>query len=304
MVTADEARLELLGQLQACQYRFTAVTPETHTIALTRPRPARLTLRDIFGWNRTFNDADLEPQLLELMRTADAVEEKHGGLQSRLRVASLGHRLFLHSSFPTRSADSVFFGPDTYRFTNFVLHEMREVPAPRWIVDMGAGSGAGGIVAAGQSATARLSLVDVNPEAERLSRINADFAGVAAEITLGDRIPDGCDLVIANPPYMIDGAHRAYRDGRGLLGGEVALGWAEQALASFTRGGTLLLYTGAAVVEDAIGLLDALATVARDAGATITHTEIDPDVFGNELVKPEYATVDRIAAFGIKLVLK
>lgn len=303
-MTADDALLELLGRLQARQYRFTTVTPETHALVLERPGPVRLTLRDIFGWNRPFDEAELEPQLLELMRRADAVEETNGLMRSRLRVASLGDRLFLHSSFPTTSANSVFFGPDTYRFANFVLNEMRVIPEPRWIMDMGAGTGAGGIAVAAQAKDARLSLIDLNPEAARLARINANFAGVAAEVIVGDGIPVSCDLVIANPPYMIDSAHRAYRDGRGLLGGEVALGWAEQALASFTRGGTLLLYTGAAVVDGAIGLLDALATVARDVGATITHTEIDPDVFGNELVKPEYATVERIAAFGIKLVLQ
>ena len=53
--------------------------------------------------------------------------------------------------------------------------------------------------------------------------------------------------MIANPPYMMDDAGRSYRHGGGLLGGEVSLDWASQALASLTPGGTLLLYTGAAI---------------------------------------------------------
>jgi methylase of polypeptide subunit release factors len=301
MVTADGALLELLAQLRSRSYRFTAVTPETHRRVLARPRPSTLSLRDVFGWNRHFAASEIEPAILDLLRRADAVEESAEGLRSRVRVASLGERLFLHSSFPTEAADSVFFGPDTYRFCNFITEEVASRSPPRWIVDMGAGSGSGGIVLASAVPTARMTLLDVNPEAARLARINARFAGADAEVLVTDRIPSGCDLIIANPPYMIDSDHRTYRDGGGLYGGEVALDWARQALMSLAPGGRLLLYTGVAIVDGAAPLLDALGRLARDADATLLHRESDPDVFGDELCRPEYAQVERIAVMLITL---
>ena len=299
-MTAD-ALLELLAQLRARNYRFTAVTPDTHARVLARPRPDTLTLRDILGWNRPFRTDEIDAAILDLLRRADAVEDSSGTLRSRLRVASLGDRLFLHSAFPTTASDSVFFGPDTYRFCSFVTSELPAMRPPSWIVDMGAGSGAGGIVAAGLAPTARLTFVDSNAAAARLAQINATFAGVTAEVLVADRIPQGCDLVIANPPYMIDASHRTYRDGGALYGGEVALDWARQSLSSLAAGGTLLLYTGAAIVSGSSSLLDALHHLASEAGASLTYREVDPDVFGEELDRPEYSDVERIAAFGIVL---
>lgn len=297
----DEALLELLAQLRSRNYRFIAVTPETHERVLARPHRAVLTLRDIFGWNRSFREGDIDPEMFALLGRGNSLEERGDSFRSRVRVASLGDRLFLHSCFPTVAADSVFFGPDTYRFTSFVREEMRSLKSPQWIVDMGAGTGAGGILAAEQAEGARLTLVDINPEAARLAGINARSAGVVAGILVDNCMPSGCDMVIANPPYMIDGAHRTYRDGGRLFGAEIAIDWARQALANLARGGSLLLYTGAAVVEGAAPLLDALAALAGDERAEFTHRELDPDVFGEELDRCEYSQVDRIAVLGIKL---
>lgn len=297
----NDALLELLAQLQSRNYRFIAVTPGTHERVVARARPLVLTLRDIFGWNRPFKESDIDPELLILLRHARCLEQSDDKFRSRVRVASLCDRLFLHSSFPTRAANSVFFGPDTYRFANFIREEMGGLRPPDSIVDMGAGTGAGGIVAVDQAGGAHLSLVDINPEAARLARINARFAGVAADILVEDRIPSGADLVVANPPYMIDAAHRTYRDGGGFFGGEIAVNWARQALAQLNPGGSLLLYTGAVVIDGGVPLLDALSALADEARAQFTHRELDPDVFGEELDRLEYAEADRIAAIGIGL---
>lgn len=63
--------------------------------------------------------------------------------------------LYAHSAFPTSAQDSVFFGPDTYRFVRF-LHESLGLLSPprgaqswRMGVDVGTGAGAGAIVLAG-----------------------------------------------------------------------------------------------------------------------------------------------------------
>ena len=282
----------LLGLLKQRGYAFTAVTPLTHSRVLDRPWSGPPNLRDIFGWSRTFERTDLDPELLVLLESAGAVEQVGDKLRSRVRVASLGPDLFLQSAFPTSGHDAVFFGPDTYRFARFLQAAIpRLADKPAHIIDMGTGSGAGGIVAARLLPEARLTLVDVNSAALKLAAINSAAAGVEADLVTSDRIPAGADLIVANPPYMIDPDKRAYRDGGDLLGGAVALDWARQAVEAKA---TMLLYTGAAFTGGRSPLLEAL----RELGASISVEEIDPDVFGEELAQPAYAEVERIAAIG------
>jgi methylase of polypeptide subunit release factors len=161
---------------------------------------------------------------------------------------------------------------------------------------MGAGSGAGGIAASKLAPSARVTLVDVNADALALARINAAAAGASVDTLVGDRIPAGADLVIANPPYMLDPAKRSYRDGGSVLGGAVAIDWVEQALQALAPGGRILLYTGAAVTNGTAPLVEALQQACDRAGATVSTEELDPDVFGEELSAPAYRHVERIAA--------
>lgn len=290
---------ELLQRLRALDYRFVAVTPATHARVVARPLRGQPTIRDIFGWNRPFGERDLDASLLALLEQGGALCSRAEGLRSAVRVASLGGDLFLHSGFPTERNDAVFFGPDTYRFARFIRQRIPQLGSRRQIADMGAGSGAGAVVAARVVPDARVIMVDVNPAALQLARINAEFAGVRAVAIQSDRIPERAELIVANPPYMIDTAGRAYRDGGRLFGGEVALDWARQALASLSAGGAMLLYTGAAVIDGRAPLLDALARECTDAGASLAVEEIDPDVFGEELETPAYSRMDRIAAVGV-----
>ncbi|WP_341631896.1 methyltransferase [Sphingomonas agri] len=301
MVRNDDALVELLHQLVDRQYHFTCVTPATHGRVLSRPAPDEPGLRDIFGWNRHFLAAQLEPELLRLLERSGCVEKNGDQLRSRVRVASLGGRLFLHSSYPTSSDDSVFLGPDTYRFVRFVLAQRQELERAAWLVDMGAGSGAGGILAGAAAAIARVTLVDINPAAARLARINAIAAGAEASVLVSDQIPRGCDLVIANPPYMMDISHRTYRDGGAMFGGELASRWAKEALESLGPAGTMLLYTGAAVRRGRLPLVECLQNLCTKADATLDVEEIDPDVFGEELENPAYGEIERIAALGIRI---
>jgi methylase of polypeptide subunit release factors len=295
------ALLELLRELQTRDYRFVCVTPATHETVLARALDGEPTLRDIFGWNRPFGPGQLEPSLLQLLRRAECLEQSGNRLRSGIRVASLGGDLFLHSSYPTQSTGAVFFGPDTYRFAQFVLARLPELQGCEHIVEMGAGSGAVAIVAAKLAPTAKVTLVDLNPAAVELAKINAAAAGARVKCTVSDRIPNGCDLVIANPPYMIDQAHRAYRNGGGNFGGELAIDWVSQALGSLAPGGKMLLYTGAAVVRGEAPALRCIRRLCDQAHASINCTEIDPDVFGEELIEPGYEEVERIAAVGIEI---
>jgi hypothetical protein len=255
-------------------------------------------LRDIFGWNRPFDEADLSPEVLALLSAADALDVQGGKLRSRVRVASLGDELLLHSAYPTDETDAVFFGPDTYRFARFVEEQLPHLGPADWLVDMGAGSGAGAISAAKLREFARITMVDTNPAALRLAAVNAAAAGVSAEALLAGEIPTGADVIIANPPYMIDTANRSYRDGGGLFGGAVSLDWAAQAIARLAPGGAMLLYTGAAWVDGEAPLISELQRLCSRAGAHLEVSELDPDVFGEELDQPQYQRVERIAAIG------
>jgi len=297
VVVAAEPLAGLLAELRRRDYQFTAVTPATHARVLARPVRHRPTLRDVFGWNRPFAHDDLDPNMFELLDAAQAVKGAGANLRSKVRVASLGTDLFVHTGFPTQAPDSVFFGPDTYRFARFVAAQLGRIGPVGHLVDMGAGSGAGAISAARAQQVGSITMVDVNRAALALARANLLAASLAAELICADRLPAGHDVVIANPPYIVDPDGRTYRDGGGLLGGAVALAWVEQ----FLDGGrgTMLLYTGAAVAAGRSPLLDAIGETCRLAGASVAVEEIDVDVFGEELELAHYDCVERIAAVGL-----
>ncbi|MBA3819571.1 MAG: SAM-dependent methyltransferase, partial [Deltaproteobacteria bacterium] len=69
----EHALVELGTLLRDRGYQFTTVTPETHRRVLARPAagPAR-TLRDVFGWSRSFAPDALPPALLAALDRADA----------------------------------------------------------------------------------------------------------------------------------------------------------------------------------------------------------------------------------------
>lgn len=298
MVGRREALTALLRDLKAAEYEFVAVTPATHERVLARSAAQHLGLRDIFGWNRIFDESGLESRFLEHLRSAHALEERRAKLRSKVRVASLGGDLFLHSAFPTEETDAVFFGPDTYRFARFIAQHLPRFENARRIVDMGSGSGAGAIVAARLRNFDRVTMVDMNPGALEFAQVNADVAGVSVEVVLSDEIPAGMDLVIANPPYMMDEGKRSYRDGGDLLGGSVAVDWVSQAIERLEPGGTMLLYTGVAYSRGEAPTVSALAQLCAETGAKLELEEIDADVFGEELERLPYADVERIAAIG------
>ena len=60
-------------------------------------------------------------------------------------------------------------------------------------------------------------------------------------------------------------------------------------------GGRFILYTGSAITVGTDPLRDQLAILAETRNCTLRYREIDPDVFGEELEKPAYADVERIA---------
>jgi methylase of polypeptide subunit release factors len=293
--------LALLAALRAAGYAFVTPTPATHARVLKRlDRRRAKDLRDVFGWSLPFASEVLPPDMLQMLRAADALDETPEGLKSRLRVAALDGRLYLHSAYPTQAEDAVFFGPDSYRFAALIRAELERDPQlpPGAVVDIGAGSGVGALTAADLLPGRRIIMTDINADALRLARLNAVFAGVEAEAVKSDGLDDIDEpiaLALANPPYIVDDEGRDYRDGGGLHGGRISVEMATQAAWRLAPGGRLVLYTGAAIV----GGRDPMRTVLEDemanAGCSLSYREIDPDVFGEELDRPAYRDVDRIA---------
>src|SRR5688572_28511082 len=111
--------LARLGRLlQRGGYRFTTITPESHARVNARPGNERArSLRDVFGWSRPFDRNVLSKEMVDLLEEADAVAPDG---TSRVRFSTAGGLLFVHSAFPTTAPDSVFFGPDTYRYLDLL----------------------------------------------------------------------------------------------------------------------------------------------------------------------------------------
>lgn len=207
----------------------------------------------------------------------------------------------MHSAYPTDEPDAVFFGPDTYRFANAIqAHLNNHKGHIGRVVDIGAGSGAGGILAALARPQAEVLAVDINPAALRLTRINAALAG-ADNLTarhsdlLGD-VSGEFDLILANPPYLIDPSERAYRHGGGPLGAGLSLAIFDTALERLAPCGTLLLYTGVAMHGNQDPFFKEISQRLDGRGFNWAYREMDPDVFGEELLDGAYTECDRIAA--------
>jgi methylase of polypeptide subunit release factors len=297
----DTALFALLEELAGAGYRFVTTTPETHRRVLERSPGAADDLRGVFGWSLPFEEG-LLPAPIRAALEAGGMAAREGGLcRSRVRVSSIDERLFLHSAYPTDEADSVFFGPDSYRYVRFLQAELPRLDSACRLVDIGAGSGVGAIMAAAMRPAARLTATDINPLALRFARINARHAGVELETveTSGlDGVEGPIDLVIANPPFVLDPAKRLYRNGGEMHGARISLDWALAAAQRIELGGTILLYTGSAIVEGRDSLQEALAGQLPELGCSLRYVEMDPDIFGELLDQRGYEDVERVAAVG------
>src|SRR3954447_19709095 len=302
LIEEDSAVLRLGEALRACGYEFTTPTPATHARINARAENARAKdLRDVFGWSRPFKRDVLPADIVALMRDAGILLEENGMLRSALRVSSLDGELFFHSAFPTTEPDAVFFGPDTYRFARAIKAALRERKAAiANAVDIGCGTGPGGILVAKRAPEARVLMTDINDSALRLARVNAALAGTTNAVACRTEIladVDGAfDLIVSNPPYLNDALGRAYRHGGGDFGADLSLRILDAALLRLAPGGTLILYTGTAIIGGRDLFLEAALPRMVAGDFAWRYEEVDPDVFGEELETAAYLAADRIAA--------
>jgi SAM-dependent methyltransferase len=293
----DTALFQIGRLVHQTGYKFITVTPDTHALMMKRNANRSATdLRDVFGWNFPFHGNLLGGSLRTALQTADLIEHlSDGRFRARLRCSTVGDQVFLHSGYPTIDRDVVYFGPDTYRFIHLL---QRTLAGGNRLLEMGAGTGAAALCLAARYK--HLVLTDINAQAVRYARINAALAGVDhIEAICTDIIPplsEPCDAIIANPPFIIDSAHRFYRDG-GELGITVAQRMVEAALPLLTADGCLVLYTGAPIVDGQDLLFEALSPLLRTVERPFFYETIDVDVYGSELANEVYqkARVERLA---------
>ena len=291
--------LALAQAVRDTGYRFVTPTPATHARVNGRASLA-MNLRDVFGWSRRFRADILPAALLALMGEAGVVVADGDAWRSTVRFSTLDDAFFVHSAFPTTASDSVFFGPDTYRFCTAVEAELADGMAVNRAVDVCSGAGPGAVTVGRRWPEAEVLMADINENALRMSEINATLAGLNNLRAVRSNLLAGTDgtfdLVIANPPYLNDRAQRTYRHGGGSHGTSLSVAILEAALPRLRRGGRLVLYTGVAILAGVDPFRTAAAERLVGWDGIWRYREIDPDVFGEELDEPAYADADRIAA--------
>jgi methylase of polypeptide subunit release factors len=221
---------------------------------------------------------------------------------------------YVHSSFPA-SSDSVFFGPDTYLFVSFLQTIARHVPqAPRCIIDVCCGSGAGAIHMARTYPQAKTLGLDLNPRALSLGGVNAQLAGVEIgfnESNLYAAVPDdmkpyGVDLIVSNPPYIAsstDGKDLPiYADGGAGFGLDISIRIVEEGMKILSSSGSIVVYTGVAIPTSNPGQDAFLEKLKKVEDAEVAeYTILHPDMWPEEIGKGAYADVCRIQVVGAVL---
>ncbi len=284
-------------------YCFCTPTPLSHARVLSHNRCGADIFRDVFGWNRAFAAEQLPARYHDFLADPDLfATEAVGRYRAVIRFSSLGPLLLAHSGYPTQEADAVFFGPDTYRFAHAIQAFRDREPGfrPGSCVDIGAGTGGGGLFCAALFPhLTQIALLDINSRALTFAAANAALNDISVAFPRHSDILSAwegpADLIVANPPYLVDPALRAYRHGGGEWGAALSVRILEQALAHLSPDGHLLLYTGSAIVEGQDKFLEAAMPALEMRTVGYRYDEIDPDVFGEELDKWPYDQADRIA---------
>jgi methylase of polypeptide subunit release factors len=145
----------------------------------------------------------------------------------------------------------------------------------------------------------KVILADINDKALQFAQVNAALNGsIGAETVRSDILASvamPADLIISNPPYLVDAGQRAYRHGGGDWGCDLAVRIADQSLSQLGDSGRLLLYTGSPIVRGEDMFLKSVMPLLRQRAPAFHYEETDPDVFGEELEIAPYDQADRIA---------
>lgn len=221
---------------------------------------------------------------------------------------------YIHSSFPA-SSDSVFFGPDTYLYTQFLKNAQHHLPKGlSSAIDVCCGSGAGAIHLARTYPQAKVLGLDLNPRALRLGSVNAHLAGAEVEYhesNLYAAVSDedkkaGIDLIVSNPPYIASSADGKdlpmYADGGAEFGLDISLRIVEEGMKILSQKGVIIVYTGVAIPIADPGHDAFLEKLQAVEGAEVAeYTILHPDMWPEEIGHGAYADVGRIQVVGAVL---
>ena len=173
--------------------------------------------------------------------------------------------------------------PETEIVVERALDHIRELEEPK-VLDVGTGTGAIALAIADEVPSARITAMDVSPDAVALARENLDLTGVDGRVRLVEHdltsgLGDGeFDLVVSNPPYVLSAEFdslqpeiRLYEPREALVGAGVGEEIARLALTVLRPGGWV-------VVECADGHTGALAGVLAELG--YVDVTVAPDLAG------------------------
>lgn len=161
-----------------------------------------------------------------------------------------------------------------------------QATTPAAILDLGTGSGALACALATRYPEARVSAVDLSPEALALAAENVAVLGLSGRIKLLESdwfsaVPAGeaFDLIVANPPYLADAETAAAEPEVRMFEPVSALSAAEEGLADLRRivmaAATRLNPGGWLALETGIGHHQALLDLLPAAGLTDSESVTD-----------------------------
>jgi release factor glutamine methyltransferase len=173
--------------------------------------------------------------------------------------------------------------PETEIVVERCLALLRGRDAPR-VLDVGTGTGAIALALADEHPGARVTAIDVSPEALELARENVAHTGLPVDLLehdLGEGLPPGpFDLVVSNPPYvdpadlpslMVD--VRDFEPHVALVAHGATREVARGALDVLASGGWLVLEVGDGQAAETAGLLDDLGYAGVRSTLDLTSRE-------------------------------
>ncbi|KAF2995668.1 hypothetical protein E8E13_002164 [Curvularia kusanoi] len=300
-MTESIAAYEALTKyLASKQYIFVCPSPETagRVVEKRNSSPATRLARnaqDFFGWSLPCTRQTLRSlvpdEIFESLQKASIITagESDDEYRSTIRVSNFylpnipqpegtEPLYYIHSSFPA-SSDSVFFGPDTYLYTQFLQTAQHHLPQNlRSAID------------------AKVLGLDLNPRALRLGDVNAHLAHARVEYyesNLYAAVPQeskraGIDLIVSNPPYIASSADGKdlpmYADGGAEFGLDISLRIVEEGMKILSDKGVIIVYTGVAIPTSDPGHDAFLEKLQAVEGATLAeYTILHPDMWPEEI---------------------
>jgi release factor glutamine methyltransferase len=233
---------------------------------------AQILLGHVLGYDKTYLTVNFaeQPSEADRNRFKDLIQRRVAGWPVAYLV---GHRGFYTLDFEVNPS-VLIPRPDTETLVAEAITYLKPLTEPA-VLDLGTGSGCIAVTVAHEKKDARVTAVDVSPDALEVARRNAAKNGVADRVTFlqGDLfapLADGAafDLVVSNPPYI---AHHEFatlqpevrdHEPRGALdGGADGLAFYRRIAAGvgpyLKPGGRLLLEIGSTQDVDVRAILSA-----------------------------------------------